>query len=511
MMKVSNKSIKERSILDIIVICYLLLPFTIFIVGWCKWFVWIPGILILGLCFYRMYRRLDDNDTESGRAFEKLFTGRNTIKWIVVLVLITVWTILSGIGGFVFQNEDHTYRNALFSMLVNYEWPVKADVFFENKGIIQTRGLIYYIGFWMPAAIVGKLFGIQTGYFFQVVWAVTGIFLFYCEVCLFRKKFDVWPFIIWMLFSGADIIGIFILYGKAGAPNATTHLEWWSSPWFQYSSNTTQLFWVFNQAIPAWLITVTMLNEKKNNRILFLWATGMINCTLPFVGMIPLMVYVAISNNMREHKGRGIKMGFVSFFKEAFTVENFLGGGFVGLISFAYLWGNVSGGKNNVGQLTEIDGAILPLGNYIYIYIVFAIMEFLLYFVVLFRSQKKHHLYWITLLWLLICPFIHIGSSIDFCMRASIPAIVCLVIMIIQTISEALSRKEKTRLDYATVIVLVILLIVGLSTPVHEFTRTVSYTANHYRYVDVTDADVMSGDNFSGNIEKNLFFNLLAK
>lgn len=41
----------------------------------------------------------------------------------------------------------------------------------------QMRGLIYYIGYWLPAAVVGKVFGLTAGYYFQYVWAIIGIFI----------------------------------------------------------------------------------------------------------------------------------------------------------------------------------------------------------------------------------------------------------------------------------------------------------------------------------------------
>ena len=40
------------------------------------------------------------------------------------------------------------------------------------------------------------------------------------------------------------------------------HIEWWAR-FYQFSSFTTQLFWVFNQAVPAWIATLLVLSTKR--------------------------------------------------------------------------------------------------------------------------------------------------------------------------------------------------------------------------------------------------------
>ena len=58
-----------------------------------------------------------------------------------------------------------------------------------------------------------------------------------------------------VLFSGLDIIGSLLDDGPRFRTdwNITTHLEWWAGK-YQYSSMTTQLFWVPNHALGGWLI-----------------------------------------------------------------------------------------------------------------------------------------------------------------------------------------------------------------------------------------------------------------
>ena len=60
---------------------------------------------------------------------------------------------------------------------------------------------------------------------------------------------------IMIFFSGLDIIGCFIQEWNFQSFASILHLEWWLEG-FQFSSNTTCLFWVYNQAVPAWIATL---------------------------------------------------------------------------------------------------------------------------------------------------------------------------------------------------------------------------------------------------------------
>lgn len=58
-----------------------------------------------------------------------------------------------------------------------------------------------------------------------------------CKVCL--------SLVVFLLFSGMDVL--MARYN----PEAWRHqIEWWAQC-YQFSSNTTCLFWVYNQAVPA--------------------------------------------------------------------------------------------------------------------------------------------------------------------------------------------------------------------------------------------------------------------
>ena len=45
---------KKQNIINSLIYLYVFLPIMIFFIGWTRWFISIPGMLILVFCWYRM-------------------------------------------------------------------------------------------------------------------------------------------------------------------------------------------------------------------------------------------------------------------------------------------------------------------------------------------------------------------------------------------------------------------------------------------------------------------------
>lgn len=551
----TNKMLKLGSYI------YLVCPVIIFTLGYLKWYFAIPiGIIT----FYAFLKALKADEGS------EIVAEKNIL--LSSLIIIIFWVLLSGIGGCSFQNADHGARNAIFRALVEQSWPVKSQD--------QTRGLIYYIGFWMPSAVIGKLLGFEAGYKFQVIWSVIGIFVTYCLICVFRKKFDLLPIIFLIGFSGLDYLGLWFLGGEGTNLKDAAHIEWWAIN-HQYSSNTTQLFWVFNQAIPAWVATMLILNQKSCKNIFFILSTIMLTSTIPFVGLIPFAVFLVISKCVKNK----------SCWKEVFTIQNMVGVFVIGILMLLYLIGNTSGkmiGRDNgtagnapisFAQLIDkiipvlcmlgivvlvililyfiilrcvknkekfkevfsvknissfivvtvlmiicfktivLDGMIVESSEGVYEptarlieYLTFCLFEFGIYCFFVYKYNKNNMLFYVLLVVLSLCPFVKVGSAHDFCMRASIPALLILLIFCMDT-WEKLS-KEKTKKMY---IIFSILLCIGAITPFNEIHRSVRETCIRasqgvtVEYPEIESTALLSGDNFSGECGNNIFYKYLAK
>ena len=329
-------------------IVYLVLPFLIFIGGWMKIYIAIPAILVVLFCAWKACKDMPE-------LWLPEWNRDNLVKILFIVSVLAIWVYYSGIGKFVFQNADHTARNRIFDMLVQYEWPVKSSKIVTNfDGETGFYGITYYIGFWLPSAIIGKLFGLRVGYYFQAVWALIGLALVYYLICSRWKQIKIWPVFVFIFFSGLDIIGAYLTNMDYVNSSAIWHLEWWANP-YQYSSMTTQLFWVFNQAIPVWLAVMLSYIQKNNRNLIFILACSMLTSTLPFIGLLPITLFLCLSRKEKvtSNKESKLKQKILFLIKDTCSLQNILGGGVIGILSFCYLSGNLSGahvmGNNTLG------------------------------------------------------------------------------------------------------------------------------------------------------------------
>lgn len=486
---------------------YILLPFLIFTLGWIKIYIAIPIVFILFFSYWKICK-------ESEKMWIPILCKDNVIKILFVFGIIALWVYMSGVGKFVYQNADHGIRNTIFNILVEYDWPViNYDIMPENKEFFNSSGLIYYIGYWLPSAVVGKLFGLKAGYCAQAVWAVLGITLVYYFICAKAKKVVIWPLWIFIFFSGLDIIGVFFTNADIASYKEIWHSEWWGTP-YQYSSMTTQLFWVFNQAIPAWLCTMLALIQKNNRNLVFILACCMLPSTFPFVGLLFVVLflcftrkYAIIEEYKAEKRIRRVKEYVKELIKDTCTVQNVVAGGIIGIFSFLYLVGNGAGGR-----ILQEDPRGPAYYNSLPKLVLFLILEVGIYAVLLYKYNKDNGLYYFIILCLCIIPPIKVGYSNDFCMRASIPFLLILMFFVIEAV-----RKSWRNKDYGIFIGLTFVLLVGSVTPILELKRTWTYTfekVNNGEIVyreDENPIEVLNMSNFSGNIEENFFFQYIAK
>lgn len=486
---------------------YILLPFLIFSAGWLKLYYAIPIVLILLFCYWKVCK-------DTPELWLPDITRDNIMRILFIFGVIAIWIYMSGVGKFVYQNNDHPVRNTLFNILVEYDWPViNYDILPEKAEQFDAMALIYYIGYWLPSALVGKVFGLRAGYYAQAVWTVLGIALVYYFICVKAKKIVIWPLWIFIFFSGLDIVGVFLTNADIASYESIWHAEWWSIP-YEYSSMTTQLFWVFNQAIPAWICTMLVYMQKNNRNLVFILACCMLSSTFPFVGLLLIVAFLCFTRKYSglerfsmSKKTVKIKEYFKCLIKDTCTVQNVIGGGIIGIISFLYLFGNLSGGR-----ILQEDPRGPAYYNSLPKLVLFLTLEVLVFAVMLYKYNKTNKLFYFVVLLLCIIPPIKVGYSNDFCMRVSIPFLFTIMLWIIEAVARA--WKEK---DYWLFAGLAIVLIIGSATPVLELKRTWTYTYERINtdqivYAEDKDPiDVLNSGNFSGDIEGNFFFEYLAK
>jgi hypothetical protein len=236
---------------------YLALPFILFCMGWLRLSVAVPIVALILWVIYQLIKYVPDSKT----------TSHFLLSTFYLLLFTALWVFLSGVGGYTFQNWDHHWRNAVLRDLITYNWPV----IYSSPEQGPVKMLVYYVGYWLPSALVGKAFGWEAANFFLFLWTWLGVFLVVIHLCkgvVAAPMRTIQYALLLIFFSGMDALGAILFakdYPTLWPP--IQHLEIWAGT-LQYSSFTTQLFWVFNQAVPAWLCCALILeaNSRANPR-----------------------------------------------------------------------------------------------------------------------------------------------------------------------------------------------------------------------------------------------------
>jgi hypothetical protein len=443
---------------------YLLIPFLVFCLGFIRLYYALPITLILLWLVVKNWK----NGIKEDQGFS---LSRRSL--IFTILAVSLWVGLSGIGGFSFQNTDFHTRNAIFRDLINYDWPVK---YYTNPSDpMIAYGLTYYIGFWLPAALVGKLVGWHPANIALYLWTVTGILLALLILFSSKKSRPIYFVLLLVFFSGMDGLGV-LLKELASPGNVSPalwppilHLEWWSG--FQYSSFTTQLFWVFNQSVPTWLCMALLWAVNDRRSMLFIWSLCAFFAPLPAIGMFPYVVLkipqtLVNAENTRDNSSNNDRGSIIARswqdIRSLLTFENLLGGGIVLLTTFVYFSAN---SRSAVEPTPSFSGPRW------FFYALFVILEGLLLWSVFRKSNKTNLNWYLAGMLILLIPLIRIGSAQDFCMRASIPTLFMLMVWSAEMLG---TPKSQAR------IVLIIMLSIGAITPLYEINRSVYRTADHF-------------------------------
>lgn len=431
---------------------YLILPFAIFCLGWLRLTIAIPVTMVIIFTLWKLFKLDPPAENEL------------PVNHVLYVLMITgLWVFFSGVGGYAFQNWDHNWRNAVLHDLILFDWPVFYSV--PEKGPINM--LVYYVGYWLPAALVGKFLGWQFANFTLFLWTWLGVLLVTLHVSLKLKVSAIKITLLLIFFSGMDVIGTLLFakeYPTLWPP--ITHLEIWSGN-LQYSSFTTQLFWVFNQAVPAWLCCALILESNgyvPQSGMLFgklertsvsfsqkilLWSLCFFFAPLASIGLFPYLVITWFK-----------QVDFKSPFKNLHP-DILLSSGITILISYLFFSSNSAAAQRGFQSIGIPD------------FLAFFLLEGGFLWLLLARYRWRDLRWVATGLLLLILPFIQIGNGRDFVMRASIAPLFCLMIMA----GEVVLQSRTSRFHRIT---LIAILVIGTFTPLFEINRSIYRTVEYY-------------------------------
>ena len=215
-------------------------------------------------------------------------------KFLIITVLLALFiSFFTGVGEFfVWTSEDHQVRRAMMRDLVDYKWPLIYDPSTQtNPEVIEAisgRGsymLVYYLTYWMPAALVGKLAGFTAANVALLIYNSIGIVLIVLSMATYLKRASYATIVMLICFSGLDVIpyvirtvsGMGMVWGFEGYVKHMSMI-----------SNIYSLMNVFNQCIPTWLI-VTVIINLKDCRSVGYWG-GLLFAFSPWgtIGLVPI-------------------------------------------------------------------------------------------------------------------------------------------------------------------------------------------------------------------------------
>jgi hypothetical protein len=452
-------------------ILYLTLPFFLFLFGWARLSIAIPLAAVLLFALWQLLKHsplITDHWS--------LITARWSLSTLYWLLLIVFWLFLSGIGGYAFQNWDHNWRNVVLRDLIHFSHPV----YYTHPESGPVKMLVYYVGFWLPSAWVGKLFGWQAANFALFLWSFLGILLVTYHLAYALKTSPIKATLLLILFSGLDFLGT-VLFPQ-NYPTITppiTHLETWAGN-LQYSSFTTQLFWVFNQAIPAWLVISVIARseatkqsphlqevvslrrhgdasgeeqERPRNDIILFWSLCFFFAPLASVGLLPYVLIELIKQTDFKSPLKNLRW------------EQLAAALIIFLLSALFFTANTAAQSRGLQSL--------PLDKFL----AFFLLEGGILWLILAPSKYKDPRWIVTGILLVIIPFIQLGSDRDFVMRASIAPLFYLMLMT----GETIFNKSTPRFLLITVYCLLIL---GSFTPLYEINRSIHRTYEYYFVLD---------------------------
>ncbi len=438
----------ETDALYVWTLAYLLLPFLLFCMGWLH--PLLAAVFCLGLLASGLRACSGTSDLQARRCCLSGWPGM--LGWGAAFLLLLAWVSMSGVGGFGYQNLDWGVRNSLLFELITKPWPLQTNI----DG--HSRPVIYFMGYFLPASLVGILLGWKAANITLWLWTLLGVVLsFQWLIRLSGWRSSRTLFLCALLlifFSGMDIIGDYIY--KPGFGGAW-HLETWV-PFMQLSSMTTQLYWVPNHAIGGWLLASLLMYEgltlKRSSNAGFLVAVAPVWSLFVGIGLLPFGLLVLGLTRLRQ----------------ALSLQNIMALA-MGLLQLLFILASAPA-PDSTGWL----GASRDLYQewpaiFLFFFLEFGVCALLVYHCSPFIRRTRSWNWWfiVTSGVLLLFPWYKLGGSQthELYMRGSIPALFFLLVFTAKVFGD----RARSFWNHTGCTLLLLVVLIGAGTGMAELSR----------------------------------------
>lgn len=427
-LKINISSLKIASVV------YLAFPYFIFFLGWLKLPIgfFLSVVLLLALFFFAKNQP------------KNLYSQISFFQVVACILVVSIWVLFSGSGGFGYQNHDYYKHNSLLKDLTVQHWPVSYNL---ESG---QKFLSHYLAYYLPGPGLFGALGWKYVNLANFFLTIIGVLLSIFWLIRFIGKFSFWVVIIFIFASGAHIF--VLLYENGGnitniiSDNINNHkyLFWLNClninkepiNTINFMTVSDMLYWGPQHAIGAWLAIGLLLNDWMDKNIKYapfyislvaFWAP------LVLIGLAPLLLFVLVKEK----------------FKGILNIVNLI----IAPIIFAVIGLFLTSIK--VTELTQHfifhnRSAIgISLANQILAYLYFIAVEVLIWWIpaylVLQKTEIKKYngLFWAALVLLNTIPLFRYGQWNDWCTRTSLPSLYILYAMMAMAIIHTRNIKYK--------------------------------------------------------------------
>jgi hypothetical protein len=445
---------------------YLAFPVAIFLANWFWW----PYALTLVVCLlllvgqgWAVLRR--DRNRPGEALWPASMSAGHALGTAVVTFLVAYF---SGVGGFGHQRGDWEKHNAMLTHLTEGPWPVRLG---SDSGAAEGSYLTYYVAYYLPATLVGRVLGIEASHLALFVWTLAGLWLSALWVVRLARV-TAWPvWAAWFVLSGMDVVPAAFVWLIDTGWTLANGVEFWSL-FGAYWSNVGLLLWTPQHMLPGWLATALIVSRAEDRRdgsvapivgaLTVIWS--------PFVtlGLVPVALAVLARGGWRRVMGPSLvaaaaigvacALAMSGVSREAIP-RGWTGAG-TGLPAWLLTW---------LGLLLFEFGA--------HVVLMLAIMR------ASGHSGDGHrwNLTWLAaaVVTLTVLPVYRLGLYNDLMMRGSIPAYFLLWIVLLRVLQPALREPWRP-----AVVLLLACLGVGSIVPLNQHRTQIMRTGAYPNFID---------------------------
>jgi hypothetical protein len=379
---------------------------------------------------------------------DKIFISHPNI--LLCLGISVGLNYLLGIGEFLPQTYDFLANNFKHYDLITHKLPV----YYPE----QKTFLCYYTAYYLPSAVLAKVFGIETCRYFSFLWSVVGMWLVFLWISTFTHKNIIGLCMVVLFFANTWFVIKLLMYFEYFQSSLQPYYIQLNQFKLITSSLIKSYAWAPQHTIPACL-GVCILIENFRHKIdlkylLLMLLSTMFWSPLTSIGLFPFVAFYFL---------RDIKnLLFSDSVKDLFLMVCLI-------ISFSPLLLYFLSTEGIHEKNTEFIWQTGVSSWWIF-YLIYVFSNFIIWGLFLNYSKNQHKVLWqIAVIFPCLIAIYRIGTFNDFNIRVSFPSFFMLSILVGITVI------EKMKLNALMGFGIFMLLIINSLSNFNQLSKSISF------------------------------------